>query len=386
MLGVCALLFIPLPPSKGEPPRLATQRSKAEVHPWSEERRNPKQPKPNSPFEGGRGDDHQSTNRKQPEPNTMKKILVTGGAGFIGSNLVDALLADERISFVRVLDNLSTGFEENISQHHYNPKFEFLEADIRDFDNCLRACNGMDLVSHQAALGSVPRSTQDPLTTNAVNISGTLNILHAAKESGIKRIVYASSSSAYGDSPALPKIEDKIGKPLSPYAVTKYVNELYASVYARTFGMEVIGLRYFNVFGPRQSPNGAYAAAIPLFISKLQNGESPTINGDGSNSRDFTYVANAVLANLLALFCENNAALGEVFNIAFGQQTTLLEMFEILRKELKVDTKAVFGPERLGDIPYSLASIEKAQRILGYFPKVSVAEGLKRTVEWHSMK
>ncbi|MDO8368657.1 MAG: SDR family oxidoreductase [Saprospiraceae bacterium] len=313
----------------------------------------------------------------------MKKILVTGGAGFIGSNLVDALLADERIDFVRVLDNLSIGFEANITHHKNNPKFEFLEADIRDFETCLRACDGMDLVSHQAALGSVPRSIQDPLTTNAVNISGALNVLHAAKESGIKRVVYAASSSTYGDSPGLPKVEDKIGRPLSPYAVTKYVNELYASVYARTYGMEVIGLRYFNVFGPRQSPNGAYAAVIPLFINKLQNGESPTINGNGSNSRDFTFVANAVQANLLALFSEKKEALGEVFNIAFGQQTTLLELFETLRKALNVDTQAVFGPERPGDIPHSLASIEKAQRILGYFPEVSVAEGLKRTVEWH---
>jgi len=313
----------------------------------------------------------------------MKNILITGGAGFIGSNLVDALLADPRISHVRVLDNLSTGFEANIAHHRNNPKFEFIEADIRDFENCLAACDGMDLVSHQAALGSVPRSIQDPLTTNAVNISGALNILHAAKESGIKRVVYAASSSTYGDSPGLPKVEDKIGRPLSPYAVTKYVNELYASVYARTYGMEVIGLRYFNVFGPRQSPNGAYAAAIPLFINKLQNDESPTINGDGSNSRDFTFVANAVQANLLALFSENQAALGEVFNIAFGQQTTLLELFEILRNELNVHTEAVFGPERLGDIPHSLASIEKAQRFLGYFPEVSVAEGLKKTVEWH---
>jgi len=312
----------------------------------------------------------------------MKKILVTGGAGFIGSNLVDALLADKRIRFVRVLDNLSTGFEENIAQHFGHPKFEFLEADIRDFDACLAACNNMDLISHHAALGSVPRSIQDPLTTHAVNISGTLNVFHAAKESGIKRLVYAASSSTYGDSTALPKLEQNIGKPLSPYAVTKYVNELYASVYARTYGLEVIGLRYFNVFGPRQSPNGAYAAAIPLFINKLMHGESPTIHGDGSHSRDFTFVANAVQANLLALFCENKAALGEVFNIAFGQQTTLLELFETLRQELKVNITAIFGPERLGDIPHSLASIEKAQRVLGYFPAVSVSEGLKRTVEW----
>jgi UDP-N-acetylglucosamine 4-epimerase len=284
---------------------------------------------------------------------------------------------------VRVLDNLSTGFSENIAHHFNNPKFEFVEADIRDFETCLSACSGMDLVSHQAALGSVPRSIHDPLTSNAVNITGFLNVLHAAKESGIRRMVYAASSSTYGDHPDLPKVEDKIGRPLSPYAVTKYVNELYASVYVRTFGMELIGLRYFNVFGPRQRPDGAYAAAIPLFIHQLQSGVSPTINGDGSHSRDFTFVANAVQANLLALFTEKKEALGEVFNIAFGQQTTLLELFEILQKALNVSTGPRFGPERLGDIPHSLASIEKAQVMLGYFPEVSVAEGLKKTVEWH---
>jgi UDP-N-acetylglucosamine/UDP-N-acetylgalactosamine 4-epimerase len=316
----------------------------------------------------------------------MKKILVTGGAGFIGSNLVDALMADERIGRVRVTDNLSTGFLENIQHHFGNPKFEFREGDIRDFEACLQACQGMDLVSHQAALGSVPRSLKDPLTTNAVNITGMLHILHAAKESGCQRVVYAASSSTYGDSPSLPKVEENIGKPLSPYAVTKYVNELYASVYARSFGLEVIGLRYFNVFGPRQSPNGAYAAAIPLFISKLMNGESPTINGDGSHSRDFTFVENAVQANLCALFTEKADVLGEVFNIAYGAQTPLLELFEILRAALGVDIKPCFGPERAGDIKHSLASIEKARKVLGYHPTVSVSEGLRKTVEWHTSK
>ena len=266
----------------------------------------------------------------------MNKVLVTGGAGFIGSNLADALIRDERVATVRVLDNLSTGFFENISHLLTHPKFEFQEADIRDFDACLRACQGMDLISHQAALGSVPRSIQDPITTNAVNITGSLNILHAAKVSGIKRVIYAASSSTYGDSPGLPKIEHIIGKPLSPYAVTKYVNELYASVYTRTYGLETIGLRYFNVFGPRQSPNGAYAAAIPLFIQALMDGNVPTIHGDGSNSRDFTYVENAIQANLLALFSAPKEAIGEVFNIAFGAQTTLLELFETLCEELRV--------------------------------------------------
>jgi UDP-N-acetylglucosamine 4-epimerase len=313
----------------------------------------------------------------------MKKILVTGGAGFIGSNLVDALMADERFGLVRVLDNLSTGFAENIAHHLSNPKFEFIQADIRDYETCLAACEGMDFVSHHAALGSVPRSISDPLSTNAVNITGFLQVLQAAKESGVRRMVYAASSSTYGDSLELPKVEDRIGKPLSPYAVTKYVNELYASVYARTFGIELIGLRYFNVFGPRQSPQGAYAAAIPLFIQQLSNGTSPTIHGDGSHSRDFTFVDNAVQANLKALFSENKAALGEVFNIAFGQQTTLLELFEMLRNLLNVSTPAHFGPERLGDIPHSHASIEKARAILGYSPEISIEDGLRQTVAWY---
>lgn len=313
----------------------------------------------------------------------MKKILVTGGAGFIGSNLVEALLNDQRIGWVRVMDNLSTGFEENIAPYFGHPKFEFIEADIRDYDACLQACDGMDLVSHHAALGSVPRSIQDPLATHGVNITGFLHVLHAAKETGVKRLVYAASSSTYGDSVELPKVEERIGKPLSPYAVTKYVNELYASVYARNFGLEVIGLRYFNVFGPRQSPQGAYAAAIPLFIQQLLRGKAPTIHGDGSHSRDFTFVANAVQANLLALFTQNQAALGGVFNIAYGQQTTLLELVEKLRKTLGSGVPIQFGPERQGDIPHSLASIEKAARVLGYTPKVSVEEGLARTLAWH---
>ncbi|MBP6812949.1 MAG: SDR family oxidoreductase [Saprospiraceae bacterium] len=314
------------------------------------------------------------------------RLLITGGAGFIGSNLVDAMLADPRIAYVRVLDNLSTGFVDNFKHHLQNPRFEFLEGDIRDFDTCMTACAGMDLVSHQAALGSVPRSIADPLATNAVNITGMLHILHAAKESGIKRVVYAASSSTYGDSDKLPKVEAEIGKPLSPYAVTKYVNELYSSVYYRTYGLEVIGLRYFNVFGPRQSPTGAYAAAIPLFIHQLMQGNAPTINGDGSHSRDFTYVENAVQANLLALFSENNAAIGEVFNIAYGKQSTLLSLFETLRSCLSIDIDPLFGPERVGDIKHSLADIEKARLLLGYTPKVNVVEGLGRTVAWHQKR
>lgn len=313
-------------------------------------------------------------------------ILLTGGAGFIGSNLLDALLQDLRIAKVRVLDNLSTGFLENIEQHFGNPRFEFIEGDIRDFDTCMLACAGMDMLSHQAALGSVPRSIADPLATHAVNITGTLNILHAAKESGIKRVVYAASSSTYGDSPQLPKVEHQIGKPLSPYAVTKYVNELYASVYHRTYGLEVIGLRYFNIFGPRQSPNGAYAAAIPLFINKLMNGTAPTINGDGSHSRDFTYVENAVQANLLALFCSNKEAIGEVFNIAYGAEKSLLELYETLSRLLETKIAPVFGPARHGDIPHSLADISKARSYLGYAPSVDVTAGLARTVAWNRAK
>ena len=310
-------------------------------------------------------------------------LLVTGGAGFIGSNVVDSLLEDPRIAKVRVLDNLSTGFIDNIKHHFDNPKFEFLEGDIRDYATCLSACQGMDLISHQAALGSVPRSILYPLATHEVNITGMLHMLHAAKESGIKRIVYAASSSTYGDSDKLPKVEADIGKPLSPYAVTKYVNELYAAVYHRTYGVEAIGLRYFNVFGPRQSPTGAYAAAIPLFINQLMNGIAPTLHGDGSQSRDFTFVENAVQANLLALFSENQSANGEVFNIAYGKQTTLLGLFETLKSFLGVDIEPVFGPERAGDVKHSLANIEKARIGLGYSPTVSVVEGLKRTVAWH---
>jgi UDP-N-acetylglucosamine 4-epimerase len=312
-----------------------------------------------------------------------KKILVTGGAGFIGSHVVDALMAHPSIGLVRVLDDLSTGSLQNLDAHLDQPGFEFIEGDIRDFETCRAACAGMDLVSHQAALGSVPRSLKDPLTTHAVNITGMLHVLHAAQEAGIRRMVYAASSSTYGDSASLPKIETKIGKPLSPYAVTKYVNELYASVYTRHFGMELIGLRYFNVFGPRQSPHGAYAAAIPLFIQHLSRKMSPTIHGDGSNSRDFTYVENAVQANLRALFTQNEATWGEVFNIACGRQTSLLELFDLLRDAIGGSVEPVFGPARPGDIAHSLADITKARQMLDYHPEIGVEEGLRRTVAWH---
>lgn len=310
-------------------------------------------------------------------------VLITGGAGFIGSNLAAALLKSERVTGVRVLDNLATGSLDNIKEFRNNPKFQFIEGDIRDYSICLEACRGVDIISHQAALGSVPRSIADPVTTNDVNIGGTLNIFTAAKECGIKRVVYAASSSTYGDHPGLPKVEDKTGNPLSPYAVTKLVNELYAQVYTRLYGMEFIGLRYFNVFGPKQNPNGPYAAVIPLFIQGLLTNTSPLINGDGSHSRDFTYVDNAVLANMLALFTDHLSAVNQVYNVACGEQTTLTELFYALRNEAGSSLEAVFGPERTGDIKHSLADISKVKTLLGYEVKVSVLAGLKRTWEWY---
>ncbi len=311
------------------------------------------------------------------------RILITGGAGFIGSNLVEALLQDKRVTGVRVLDNLSTGSLENITEFRTQLNFEFMEGDIRDYSFCLEACEGMDRISHQAALGSVPRSIKDPLTTNEVNITGTLNIFTAAKENNIQRIVYAASSSTYGDHPGLPKVEDRIGKPLSPYAVTKYVNELYAGVYASLYGIGMIGLRYFNIFGPKQNPAGPYAAVIPLFAEAVLKNEAPTINGDGNHSRDFTFVDNAVQANLLALFTENKQAVNQVYNIACGEQTSLNELFEGLRKEAGTSLSPIHGPERAGDVKHSLADISKAKQLLGYDPGVSVKEGLKKTLEWY---
>lgn len=311
------------------------------------------------------------------------RILVTGGAGFIGSNLTGALLQDPRVTGVRVLDNLATGSLKNLESYQADPRFEFLEGDIRDFDTCKKAMEGIDAITHQAALGSVPRSINDPLTTNNVNITGTLNVFTAAYQAGIKRIVYAASSSTYGDHPDLPKVEDKIGKPLSPYAVTKYVNELYAQVYASLYQLEPVGLRYFNIFGPRQNPNGPYAAVIPLFAEALLKQVAPTINGDGSTSRDFTFVANAVQANILALFTTNKEAVNQVYNIACGEQTSLLELFNGLNAEAKTSLQPVFGPERRGDVKHSLADISKARQLLGYNPQVSVGEGLKVTFKWY---
>jgi UDP-N-acetylglucosamine/UDP-N-acetylgalactosamine 4-epimerase len=311
------------------------------------------------------------------------KILVTGGAGFIGANIVKKLLELKNLSSVRVLDNLVTGNLKNIKEFEQHEKFEFIQGDIRDYETCLQVCEGIDAITHQAALGSVPRSINDPLTTNEVNITGTLNIFTAAKEKSVKRVVYAASSSTYGDHPGLPKVEDKIGNPLSPYAVTKYVNELYARVYANIYGLELIGLRYFNVFGPKQNPKGAYAAVIPLFIKAILNNEPPLINGDGNHSRDFTFVENAVQANMVALFTENKEAVNQVYNIAYGAQTSLNELFELIKEIGGSDLAPKYGPERKGDVKHSLADISKAKEFLGYNPNFSIREGMKETFEWY---
>lgn len=313
-------------------------------------------------------------------------ILVTGGAGFIGSNLCKTLL--ENGNSVRVLDNLATGQMKNIEPILANPNFNFIEGDIRDLDTCKKATEGIDYVLHQAALGSVPRSINDPITSNEVNVSGFLNMLVATREAGVKRFIYAASSSTYGDSKALPKVEDKIGKPLSPYAITKYVNELYADVFGKTYGMETIGLRYFNVFGRHQDPNGAYAAVIPKFVLSFINHESPTINGDGSYSRDFTYIDNVIEANVRAMIAPSESA-NNVYNVAYGDRTTLIELITLVKEYLTAfDSKIgsidiLHGPERAGDIPHSLASIEKAKTLLGYSPKYDIKTGLKEAIKWY---
>jgi UDP-N-acetylglucosamine/UDP-N-acetylgalactosamine 4-epimerase len=311
------------------------------------------------------------------------RVLITGGAGFIGSNLVESLLKNPELELVRVFDNLATGSVKNIEEFETNSKFEFIQGDIRNYEACLEACKEMDLISHQAALGSVPRSIKEPLTTNEVNITGTLNIFTAAKEKGIQRVVYAASSSTYGDHPGLPKVEDKIGNPLSPYAVTKYVNELYAKVYANVYGLQTIGLRYFNVFGPKQNPAGPYAAVIPLFIKAILDNEPPIINGDGEHSRDFTYVANAVHANECALFTDNPKAVNEVYNVALGERTSLNQLFEIIKEVAGSDLAPKYGAERQGDVKHSLADISKAKELLLYNPSVSIKQGLKTTFEWY---
>lgn len=307
-------------------------------------------------------------------------FLVTGGAGFIGSHLVEYLLR-YGAGRVRVLDNLATGFAKNLNPFLSATNFEFVEGDIRDPETCRQVCRGVDYVLHQAALGSVPRSVKDPITTNNVNVSGFLHMLVAAKAQAVRKFIYAASSSTYGDSKKLPKVEHEIGKPLSPYAVTKLVNELYADVFARTYGLPAVGLRYFNVFGPRQDPQGAYAAVIPLFMKALLANESPIMNGNGGQTRDFTFVANVVQANIKALFAEGEAA-NQVYNVAVGDCTSLHQLFEILKRLADSDLKVTYGPERAGDIRDSLASIDKASQWLDYQPQIRIEQGLKLTWEW----
>ena len=316
-----------------------------------------------------------------------KKLLITGVAGFIGSNLAEYFV--KQGYYVVGLDNFSTGKWENIAHLSHNPNFTFIEGDIRNFEACTTAVKGCNYVLHQAALGSVPRSINDPITSNDVNINGFLNMITAARNENVTRFIYAASSSTYGDSEALPKVEDVIGKPLSPYAITKYVNELYADVFSKTYGIETIGLRYFNVFGRKQDPNGAYAAAIPKFVLQFMRYESPVINGDGNFSRDFTYIDNVIHMNELAINTLNKNAVNQIYNTAFGDRTTLNDLVKIIQQELSVldpniaDVKIIHGPNRIGDIPHSLASIEKAKSLLNYAPKFNLEAGLKEAIHWY---
>jgi len=314
-------------------------------------------------------------------------ILIPGGAGFIGSNLCEYFLGLGHK--VVCLDNFSTGHRHNLRDFTSNSNFKLIEGDIRNINDCILAVEGVDYVLHEAALGSVPRSINDPITTNDVNVSGFLNMLVASRDAKVKRFIYAASSSTYGDSQGLPKVEDVIGKPLSPYAITKYVNELYAEIFSKTYGLETIGLRYFNVFGRKQDPNGAYAAVIPKFVMQLMNYESPVINGDGNYSRDFTYIDNVIQMNELAMTSQNPHAINTVYNTAFGDRNTLNDLVRYLKQYLTefdskiADVEVVYGANRVGDIPHSLASIEKAKSILGYNPQYSLQEGLKEAVSWY---
>jgi UDP-N-acetylglucosamine 4-epimerase len=315
------------------------------------------------------------------------RVLVTGGAGFIGSNLTESLL--EAGNEVVCLDNFSTGKRENIKNFLDNPNYKLIEGDIRNYEDCAKAVSGIDFVFHEAALGSVPRSIKDPVSSTDVNIGGFVKMIFASKEAGVKRFIYAASSSTYGDHPDLPKVEDKIGLPLSPYAITKYVDELFADIFAKTYGIEVIGLRYFNVFGRRQDPDGAYAAVIPKFMKTLMKLESPMINGDGSVSRDFTYIDNVIQVNHLSALVEDQVALNQVYNVAHGERTSLIELYRIIREKASLvdrriaQIEPVYGPFRAGDIPHSLASIEKAKKLLGYSPTHNVETGLEEAVKWY---
>jgi UDP-N-acetylglucosamine 4-epimerase len=322
----------------------------------------------------------------------QKKILITGGAGFIGSNLCEYYI--NKGYKVICLDNFATGHLHNLSEVVNHPNFTLVEGDIRNFEVCLNAVQGVEYVLHQAALGSVPRSINDPITTNEVNVGGFLNMLTAARDANVKRFVYAASSSTYGDSQDLPKVEDVIGKPLSPYAITKYVNELYAEIFSKTYGIETIGLRYFNVFGRKQDPNGAYAAVIPLFVKQFMNYESPVINGDGNYSRDFTYIDNVIQMNELAITTQNPKAINTVYNTAYGDRTTLTQLVKLLKDNLAffdpkiAEVEVLYGPNRAGDIPHSLASINKAKNNLGYNPQYSIEKGIQEAVSWyfHNLK
>ena len=308
-------------------------------------------------------------------------FLITGGSGFIGSNIVEYLI-NNNARHVRVLDNLLTSSRVNIEKFIAHPNFEFIEGDIRDIETCHRVCKGIDYVSHQAALGSVPRSVKDPIATHSINSTGFLNILVAARDAQVKQFVYASPSSVYGDHPVLPKIESETGNPLSPYAVSKKTNELYANVFASTYGMKIIGLRYFNVFGPNQSPSGAYAAVIPLFMQAVLDHKAPMIDGDGEQTRDFTYVENAVQANIRAMLTKNSSALNQVYNVAVGERISVNQLYAMIAQLVNSDLKPIHRQTRPGDIRDSLADISKAQNLLEYQPEIKAAEGLKYTFEW----
>ena len=318
--------------------------------------------------------------------NKKINLLITGGAGFIGSNLVERFLKDERVALVRVLDDLSNGYYENIQEFEGHPKFEFIKGDICDYETCLKACEGIDKISHQAALGSVPRSIENPMRTNEVNVGGTVNMLYAAKEQGVERVILAFSSSTYGDHPGLPKVEDKIGKPLSPYAVSKAAIEQYAEVFGRTYGLDWVGFRYFNIFGPKQNPDNPYAAVIPIFSKAFLEDGKITINGDGETSRDFTFVDNAVLLNELGLFTSNQEALNQVYNGACGDQISLNDMVSMLVEIAGKEIPVTHGPERPGDVRHSKANIAKAEALLGYKPKVRFRAGLEEVYNWYQSK